>query len=113
MSTDRLPPATSVSDTAETVDRLDDLWLDLDTLCRAAGVAPPWVQQRAAEGLIDARPLGPGNAWRFDSLSVRRVRCMARVERDFDAVPELAALVADLEDEIQRLRRRLRALGLD
>jgi chaperone modulatory protein CbpM len=32
---------------------------------------------------------------------------MAGVERDFDAVPELAALVADLAEEIAELRRRL------
>jgi chaperone modulatory protein CbpM len=38
---------------------------------------------------------------------------MVRIERDFDAVPELAALVADLEAEIERLRRRLQALGAD
>ncbi|MFN7151581.1 MAG: dephospho-CoA kinase, partial [Microthrixaceae bacterium] len=29
-------------------------------------------------------------------------RTMQQLERDFDAVPELAALVADLHDEIQR-----------
>lgn len=29
---------------------------------------------------------------------------MASLERDFDAVPELAALVADLEGELARLR---------
>jgi chaperone modulatory protein CbpM len=38
---------------------------------------------------------------------------MARLERDFDAVPELAALVADLVDEIETLRARLRRVGLD
>jgi chaperone modulatory protein CbpM len=38
---------------------------------------------------------------------------MAQVERDFDAVPELAALVADLHDELARLRARLRALGVE
>jgi chaperone modulatory protein CbpM len=36
---------------------------------------------------------------------------MRRIERDFDAVPELAALVADLEEEIDALRARLAPLG--
>jgi chaperone modulatory protein CbpM len=36
---------------------------------------------------------------------------MAMLERDFDAVPELAALVLDLEDEVAALRARLRRLG--
>jgi chaperone modulatory protein CbpM len=36
---------------------------------------------------------------------------MRQLERDFDAVPELAALVADLLEETDQLRRRLRCLG--
>jgi chaperone modulatory protein CbpM len=92
---------------------LDDLWLDLDALCRAAAVAPDWVQRRADEGLLPMAPQGAHDAWRFDAALLRRVRCMVRIERDFDAVPELAALVADLEAEIERLRRRLQALGAD
>ena len=48
------------------------------------------------------------DAWRFTSVHVRRARAMRRIERDFDAVPELAALVADLIEEIEALRARLR-----
>lgn len=36
---------------------------------------------------------------------------MASLERDFDAVPELASLVIDLEQELARVRARLRRLG--
>lgn len=89
---------------------LDELGLDLDQLCRVAGVPAHWVQQRAVEGLLVAPPQAPPQAWRFDAAAVRRVRCMLRIERDFDAVPELAALVADLEDEIARLRDELASL---
>jgi chaperone modulatory protein CbpM len=35
------------------------------------------------------------------------------VERNFDAGPELAALVADMLDEIDLLRGRLRRAGID
>lgn len=35
---------------------------------------------------------------------------MRQVERDFDAVPELAALVADMLDGLDRLRERLTCL---
>jgi chaperone modulatory protein CbpM len=35
---------------------------------------------------------------------------MLRIERDFEAVPELAALVADLFEELDDLRARLRRL---
>ncbi len=85
---------------------LDDAWLTLDELCRAGHVSPNWVAERVQAGLLPARDGAP-EVWRFDAVTVRRVRCMAGLERDFEAVPELAALVADLQDEIERLRRRL------
>jgi len=84
---------------------LDDAELTLDDLCRRAAVPPDWVQHRVAEGLLP-RPGG-----RFDVHVLQRVQVMRRMEQHFDAVPELAALVADLEEEIQRLRRRLVRLG--
>ncbi len=90
---------------------LDEAWLDLDDLCRAAGVSATWVQQHVVEGCIVARPGASAGAWRFDAAALRRVRCIAQLERDFDAVPELAALGADLQDELARLRARLHALG--
>lgn len=89
---------------------LEDLWLDLDTLCRAAGVDADWVQARTADGLLPAPRLGAHDHARFDATMLHRVRRMVRIERDFDAVPELAALVVDLEAEIDRLRRRLHRL---
>ena len=86
---------------------LDDVLLSLDELCRVAEVPPQWVTQRVAEGLLPT-PAGTLGSWRFDTLVLHRVRRMARIERDFEAPPELAALVADLEDEIARLNGRLR-----
>ncbi len=89
---------------------LDDLWLDMDALCRAAGIDAAWLRERTAAGLVPMAPQGARDEGRFDAALLRRVRCMVRVERDFDAVPELAALVADMEAEIERLRRRLDAV---
>lgn len=80
--------------------------LTLEELCRACAVSPDWVDERVRAGLL--APQGPAGGWRFDAALLLRVRVMCRVERDFDAVPELAALVADLQDEIRRLRARLR-----
>jgi chaperone modulatory protein CbpM len=36
---------------------------------------------------------------------------MRQVERDFDAVPELAALMADLLEELDELRARVERAG--
>jgi chaperone modulatory protein CbpM len=92
------------ADTLQAV--LDEGGLALDELCRLTAVTEQWVTQRVHEGLLPARGRGPAS-WRFEPPVLRRVRCMVRLERHFDAVPELAALVADLEEEIAALRARL------
>jgi chaperone modulatory protein CbpM len=91
---------------------LDEAGLSLEDLCRVGGVAPQWVVERVQSGLLVTRTGEPA-AWRFDTLAVRRVRCMARLERDFDAVPELAALVADLLEELESMRAQLGRAGFD
>src|SRR5205814_9691221 len=85
---------------------LDDALLTLDELCRAAAVESRWVRQRIDDGLLPAPAAGA-----FDAPALRRVRRMVSIERDFGADAELAALVADLQDEIDRLRARLRRAG--
>jgi len=89
----------------------DEALLTLDELCRATEVGPDWVTERVQAGLLSAAQVDAAT-WQFDTVALQRVRCMVRLERDFDAVPELAALVADLQDEIERLRARLRRAGL-
>ncbi len=90
---------------------LDDLRLDLEAMCRLAGVSEPWLRERWAQGLLAARPPEPLETVCFGAAELRRARRLAGLERDFDAVPELAAMVADLEDELAALRARLRRLG--
>ncbi|MBN8509420.1 MAG: MerR family transcriptional regulator [Burkholderiales bacterium] len=83
--------------------------LTLEELCRACAVPAAWVDQRVRAGLLAPRieADAPAASWRFDAALLVRLRVMHRIECDFDAVPELAALVADLQDEIRRLRLRL------
>ncbi len=86
--------------------------LTLDDLCRAAAVTPQWVQRSVREGLLPVAD-NATEEWRFDLVVLQRVRVMRHLEQDFDAVPELAALVADLHEEIELLRARLLRAGLD
>lgn len=83
-----------------------EIWLTLDELSRATRVPGPWLAERVAAGLIAAEG-DAARGWRLDAQVLRRVRSMQHIESCFGAVPELAALVADLEDEIDRLRRQL------
>ena len=84
---------------------LDEAWLNLDDLCRITRLPPDWVRERVTGGLLVVA-LGAHDHWRFDAQALRRAQRLAALERDFEALPELAALVADLEDEVARLRRR-------
>ena len=92
-----------------------DDWLDLEQLGRLVAAPPQWVIEHVQAGLVAVTmsvPSAPGpSGWRFDSLVVARLRSMRRIEEGFDATPELAALVADLEEEVARLRSRLFVVG--
>lgn len=79
-------------------------------LARACGVAEDWVQSRVEAGVLQVdRASG---AWRFDSVTLVRARRIAQLESTYDADPQLAALAADLIEEVTRLRRRLKELGV-
>jgi chaperone modulatory protein CbpM len=85
----------------------EDVTLTTEELCAACAVSREWVVTRVEEGLLPIDAGMPG-AWRFGSRQLWRARAMRRIERDFDAVPELAALVADLLEEVEALKARLR-----
>jgi chaperone modulatory protein CbpM len=96
---------------------LDDAALTLEELARACNVEPDWVVRRVHAGILGG-PAGPGNVvqvteWRFRSGDLLRARLLLRVELDFDANEDVAALVVDLTEEVRRLRARLHVLGLD
>jgi chaperone modulatory protein CbpM len=86
--------------------------LSLEELARACAVQPEWIVQRIEAGFWPDGSMALSVS-RFSSQDLRRARRMRQIERDFDANPELAALVADMLDELDRLRARLRAAGLN
>jgi chaperone modulatory protein CbpM len=86
---------------------LDEVTLSLDELARACVVEPQWVVVHVEAGLLGYVREGT-DEWRFASAELLRARRLAALERDFDANEELAALVADLIEEVQRLRAQLR-----
>jgi chaperone modulatory protein CbpM len=90
---------------------LDEAALTLEELAHACAVEPQWIVER-----VEAEILGDGSLhiahWRFTSRDLTRARRLRQLERDFDAAPELAALTADLIEEVERLKRRLESAGL-
>ena len=90
-------------------DALD--FLTLEELCSACALERDWLVVRVRDGLIPA--VGSTDVeWRFTTTTLSRVRRMREIERTYDAAPELAALVADMLEEMDSLRARLRREGL-
>jgi len=85
---------------------LDEAALTFDELAHACGVPHEWVSIHVAAGILATAGSAPAE-WRFSSRELCRARQLLALERDFEALPELAALVIDLQEEIARLRSRL------
>ncbi|MCA1771453.1 MAG: chaperone modulator CbpM [Halomonas sp.] len=100
-----------VQQTITSGDLVDEATLTLEELARACSVETDWVIEHIESGLLaDGSPYVA--SWRFTSHDLTRARRMYQLERDFEAAPELAALAADLIEENQRLKERLRSAGL-
>ncbi len=91
---------------------MEDTWLTLEQVAAACTVEPAWLLCHIEEGLFPHAESVAG-VWRFSGPALQRARRMRQLERDFDAAPELAALVADLLEEIDTLRARLDSLRRD
>lgn len=91
---------------------LDDALLTMDELTFACMVSREWVIEHVQAGVLLHEPGPDPDRWRFSSMELLRARRMSGLERDFEANPELAGLVADLFEELERLRTRLRRAGL-
>jgi len=85
---------------------LEGTCLTLEQLCAAAALDREWLVRHVEEGLIPASGTLVAE-WRFSTVHVTRARRMHEIERTYEAAPELAALVADLLEELDDLRARL------
>ena len=88
---------------------IDEETLDLQELASACAVPPTWVMERVEAGLLAC--YSSDGEMRFASAHLVRARRMVTTERRFDANQEVAALVADLIEEVEQLRRQVHAAG--
>ncbi len=89
---------------------LEEASLTVEEVARACGADAQWVAEHVEAGILTCTAREP--APRFASRDLQRARRVLELERVFEADPELAAMVADLIDEVDRLRARLRRAGL-
>jgi chaperone modulatory protein CbpM len=80
--------------------------LTLAELCRSCGVQAEKVLLLVEEGVIEPAGKSPTD-WSFPPADLQRARCALRLERDLGINGPGAALVVDLLDEMQHLRKRI------
>ncbi len=87
----------------------EEVELSLADLCRACQLPAERVFELVEQGVIE--PIGRDPArWRFQGISVRRVRCAQRLEQDLGVNVAGAALAIELLEELERLHARLHRL---
>lgn len=91
---------------------LEQAALSLDEFAAGCAVNREWVIAHVEAGVLVCSGHSPAH-WSFAGQDLRRARQLRRLERDFDANPELAGLVVDLIEELERVRARLRRVGLE
>ncbi len=96
----------------EPAELLDEGALGLNEFARHCRRDTAWVVEHVQTGVLscDAADAEAEQHWRFSARTLVRARRISDLEHSFDADPQLAALTADLIEEVQRLRRQLQAL---
>ena len=70
---------------------LEEACLTIEQLAGACSVTPDWVRLRVEEGLLSS-VADSATEQRFTRRELWRARHMQRLERDFDAAPELSLI---------------------
>lgn len=84
----------------------ESLELSLSELCRVCSLTADEVIDYVDYCVIE--PHGEPAHWRFNSVSIRRVQKIQRLQRDLGVNLAAGALVLDLLDELELLRGRVR-----
>jgi chaperone modulatory protein CbpM len=82
--------------------------LSIDELCRICAIERSRVVAFVEEGVLEVAAVD-ASEWRFSGGALRRARTAARLQRDLELNLVGVALALDLMDEIERLRRDLKA----
>jgi len=87
--------------------------LTLRELARAVGAEDQWIVRLVEVEIlhVDA-PSEPPERWHFRSADLQRALAARRLERDFGANLDAAALILDLQSELRRVRALIHAHGL-
>ncbi len=98
---------------AITTTAIESTPLTVRELARAVGAEDQWVLRLVEVEIlhVDA-PADPPERWHFRSADLQRALAARRLERDFGANLDAAALILDLQAELRRVRALLEAHGI-
>jgi chaperone modulatory protein CbpM len=82
--------------------------LTIEELCRICAVDERHIVEFVEEGVLDVVEINTAE-WRFSGTALRRARLALRLERDLELNLAGVALAVELMDELEYLRRELRA----
>ena len=82
--------------------------LSIDDLCRICAIERSHVVEFVEEGVLEIAQVET-TEWRFRGGALRRARIAVRLQRDLELNMVGVALALDLMDEIERLRRDIKA----
>lgn len=86
--------------------------LTLADISRACSTHAEWVIELVDEGILE--PIGTeSSSWRFNSASLTRARITHRLQTDLGVNLAGAALVIDMMEELEALRRQINELKID
>ena len=87
--------------------------LTLRELARAVGAEDQWIVRLVEVQILHVEePATPPERWHFRSADLQRALAARRLERDFGANLDVAALILDLQSELRRARALLGAHGV-
>jgi chaperone modulatory protein CbpM len=85
----------------------EDMECSLRDICGICNIPAEIVQDMVDEGLICPRGSGPME-WRFSAVEIRRIQVSIRLQRDLRVNLPGCALILDLMEELEELRRLIR-----
>ncbi len=86
----------------------DSTLLSIEDLCRICAIERTHVVEFVAEGVLEVAA-ADSSEWRFRGGALRRARTAVRLQRDLELNLVGVALALDLMEEIERLRREIKA----
>ncbi|MBI5448434.1 MAG: MerR family transcriptional regulator [Gammaproteobacteria bacterium] len=82
----------------------EDVFFRLDELCELSDVPPQFVMELVSYGVLE--PKGKEQTvWRFSGPAVTRVKTVLRLQRDLEVNLPGAAVIVELLEELEHLRR--------